>query len=58
MMSRIVAIQLGFLLSLGSVTSNEAIFQLQAIKTSHISLIYRQTGDKLSVGSTGTAAAW
>ena len=31
---------------------------VQAIKTGHISVIYRQISDKLSVGSTGTAVAW
>ena len=34
-----------------------AIFQAQAIKTGHISIIYRQTCDILSVSSKGTAAA-
>ena len=92
------SIQLCFLLSLGSATSNEAnrrvmwhsewtitarqvvtvlclaqmkdrcfdperckqnaIFQVQAIKTGHISVMYRQTGGVLSVGSTGFAASW
>ena len=95
-----MSIQLCFLLSLGSRTSNEAnkstilqaewiitvhravlrlaqmkyryfgiilpqnsasrtqIFQVHAIETGHISVIYRQTSDILLVGSTGTAAAW
>ena len=35
-----------------------AIFQVQAIKAGHISVIYRQTGGVLSVGSTGFAASW
>ena len=34
-----------------------AIFLVQAIKTGHIWIIYRQTGDMLSVSSKGTAAA-
>ena len=38
--------------------SRTRFFQVQAIKTGHISVIYRQTCDILSVGSTGTAAAW
>ena len=32
-------------------------FQLQAIITGHISTIYRQTSDVMSVRSTGAAAA-
>ena len=40
------------------ICKQNAIFQVQAIKTGHISVIYRKTGDKLLVGSTGTAAAW
>ena len=68
--SIVQSIQLSFLRSLGSTTSNELIraqccvqsgqqnaIQVQAIKTGHISKIYRQTGDILSVSSKGTAAA-
>ena len=34
-----------------------AFFHVQAIKTGHISIIYGQTGDILSVSSKGTGAA-
>ena len=37
--------------------SRTQFFQVQAIKTGHIWIIYRQTGDILSVSSQGTAAA-
>ena len=37
--------------------SRTQFFQVQAIKTGHISMIYRQTGDILSVSSKDIAAA-
>ena len=37
--------------------SRTRLFQVQAIKTGHISIIYRQISDMLSVSSKGTAAA-